>query len=63
MCLSIAYRTSEAPDNIIMENVKSIECHDGAVFLTNIMEATLEVKGELILADLIGGRVVIKEVA
>jgi len=61
MCLSTVYKQSAAPENLVLRNVQKIECKDGQILLTDIMERQVAIKGEILMADLIGGMVVINE--
>ena len=38
MCLSTVYKNKMDPESIAMKNVMSIECKDGLVILTDLME-------------------------
>lgn len=59
MCLSTVYRGAVGEDNLLLANVQRIECHDGAIVLTDILERQMTVEGEVEMADLVGGKVVI----
>ncbi len=61
MCLSTVYRNTLAPEAIIMKNVMTIECKDGMVILTDLMERTCAVEGVLEKANLVDGVAVIRE--
>ena len=61
MCLSTVYKNSKTPETIIMKNVMSLECRDGMVILTDLMERTCAVEGTLELANLVDGYVIIRE--
>ena len=43
MCLSTVYKNSMAPETVLMKNVMSIECRDGMVILTDLMERQMAV--------------------
>ena len=62
MCLSTVYRNQLAPEAIIMKNVMTIECKDGCVILTDLMERQVAVEGTLERANLVDGIAVIREV-
>jgi predicted RNA-binding protein len=49
--------------NIAMKNVMRIECRDGAVILTDLMDRTVTIEGQLVEANLVDGFVVVKETA
>ena len=61
MCLSTIYRGSVERDNLLMKNVRMIECRDGKVVLTDLMERQVSIEGELAEADLVNGVAVIRE--
>ena len=61
MCLSTVYRNHMDPDSIAMRNVMTIECRDGQVILTDLMERQVVLNGELERANLVDGYVVVKE--
>ena len=44
-----------------MRNVMSIECKDGMVILTDLMERTCAIEGYLVKANLVDGYVVVQE--
>ena len=61
MCLSTVYKNSMAPETVLMKNVMSIECRDGMVILTDLMERQMAVEGTLEMANLVDGVAVVKE--
>ncbi len=61
MCLSTVYKNTMAPEAIVMRNVMSIECKDGMVILTDLMERTCAIEGTLEKANLVDGFVIVKE--
>ena len=63
MCLSTIYKNTLTPENIMMRNVMRIECKDGCVILTDLMERQMSIEGTLELANLVDGIAVIKEAA
>ena len=63
MCLSTVYKNAKTPDAIAMKNVMSIECKDGYVILTDLMERTMAIEGQLVSATLVDGYVIVKETA
>ena len=63
MCLSTVYKNTLAPETVAMRNVMSIECKDGLVILTDLMERTCAIEGQLIKANLVDGYVIVKETA
>ena len=63
MCLSTIYKNTLTPDNIMMRNVMRIECKDGVVILTDLMERQIAIEGTLEMANLVDGVAVVKEAA
>ena len=61
MCLSIVYKNKMDPASIAMKNVMTIECRDGLVILTDLMERQVAIEGELEKANLVEGFVIVKE--
>lgn len=62
MCLSTVYKNTKTPEAIAMRNVMKIECHDGMVILTDLMDRQMAIEGELQEANLVDGFVVVKEI-
>ena len=63
MCLSTVYKNTRTPETVVMKNVMSLECRDGMVILTDLMEHTVAIEGTLELANLVDGYVIVKEAA
>ena len=61
MCLSTVYKNTKTPEAIVMKNVMALECRDGMVILTDLMERTVAIEGTLELANLVDGYVIVKE--
>ena len=61
MCLSTVYKNEMAPEAIVMKNVMRIDCKDGCVILTDLMDRQVAIEGELIQANLVDGFVIVKE--
>ncbi len=61
MCLSTVYKNAKTAENVVMKNVMSIECKDGCVILTDLMERTVAVEGRLVSANLVDGYVIVEE--
>ncbi len=61
MCLSTVYKNTMSPDTVAMRNVMQIQCRDGKVILTDLMERSLEIEGQLLEANLVDGFVIVKE--
>ena len=63
MCLSTVYKNEVKSEAVLMKNVMRLECKDGCVILTDLMEHTMAVEGQLVEANLVDGFVVIQEAA
>ena len=61
MCLSTVYKNTLTPESIMMRNVMRIECRDGLVILTDLMDRTVTIEGTLEQANLVDGFVIVKE--
>ena len=60
MCLSTVYKNTKEDASVIMRNVMRIECRDDAVVLTDLMDRTVEIPGQLQEANLVEGFVIVK---
>ena len=63
MCLSTVYKNTLTPEAVMMRNVMRIECRDGKVILTDLMDRNVEIVGQLEQANLVDGFVIVKETA
>ena len=63
MCLSTVYKNVKEEQNVVMRNVMRIECKDGTVVLTDLMDRSVAIEGELVSANLVDGFVIVKETA
>ena len=61
MCLSTVYKNKMEEASIVMKNVMRIECRDGMVILTDLMDRSAVIEGELEQANLVDGFVIVKE--
>ena len=61
MCLSTVYKNTMTPEAVVMKNVMRIECQDGCVILTDLMERSVAVEGRLVSANLVDGYVIVEE--
>ena len=61
MCLSTVYKNTRSEENVVIKNVMQIECKDGCVICTDLMERTVAIEGTLESANLVEGYVVVKE--
>ena len=60
MCLSTVYKNEMAESAIVMKNVMQIQCKDGCVILTDLMDRQVSVEGVLESANLVDGYVIVK---
>lgn len=60
MCLSTVYKNTKSPEAMVMNNVMRIECKDGQVILTDLMERSVTIEGFLVEANLVDGFVVVR---
>jgi len=60
MCLSTVYKNEKSPETVVLKNVMALECRDGMVILTDLMERTMAVEGTLEMANLVDGYVIIR---
>ena len=63
MCLSTVYKNVQSPETMVMRNVMRIECKDGVVLLTDLMERTVAIEGTLKMANLVDGLAIVEEAA
>ena len=61
MCLSTVYKNRMEPEAVAMRNVMKIECKDGLVILTDLMERQVAIEGTLESANLVDGYVIVRE--
>ena len=61
MCLSTVYKNTKDEATVAMRNVMRIECSGGEVILTDLMDRTLTIQGQLVEANLVEGVVIVKE--
>ena len=61
MCLSTVYKNQLEPEAVVMRNVMRIECKDGCVILTDLMERQVAIEGTLEMANLVDGVAIVRE--
>lgn len=61
MCLSTVYKNTMNPESVVMRNVMRIECKDGCVIITDLMDRSVAIEGTLSEANLVDGFVIVKE--
>ncbi len=59
MCLSTVYKDARNDASVIMNNVMHIECREGCVILTDLMDRQVTIEGTLAQANLVDGYVII----
>lgn len=59
MCLAMVYKKEQKPENLVLSNVQRIDCQDGQIILTDIMERQAAVVGRLVSVDLVGNTALI----
>ena len=59
MCLAMAYKTEQKAENLLLSNVQRIDCKDGMVYLTDLMERQVVIEGELVSVDLVGNTAIV----
>lgn len=59
MCLATVYKGEQKPENIVLTNVQRIDCQDGQILLTDIMERQAVIVGRLVSIDLVGNTALI----
>ncbi len=62
MCLSTVYKNTLTPENVMMKNVMKIECREGMVIITDLMERQMAIEGTLEMANLVDGIAIVKEI-
>ena len=53
-------QNTKTPEAVVMKNVMALECREGMVILTDLMERTMAVEGILDYANLVEGYVIVK---
>ena len=61
MCLSTVYKNTKELDNVVMRNVMRVECADGMVIITDLMDRQVAIQGRLAEANLVDGVVLVME--
>lgn len=61
MCLSTVYKNKKEDACVVMRNVMRIECRDDCVILTDLMDRSAVIEGELVEANLVDGFVIVRE--
>ena len=61
MCLAMVYTDKAAPENLVLSNVQRIDCKDGFVYLTDLLDRQVVVEGEIVSVDLVGNTTIIRK--
>ena len=61
MCLSTVYKNTKEESSVILRNVMKIQCENGSIVLTDLMDRQVAVEGQLVEANLVEGFVVVQE--
>lgn len=61
MCLSTVYKNAKTEENVVLRNVMKLECKEGTVILTDLMDRTVAIEGQLVEANLVDGFVIVEE--
>ena len=61
MCLAMVYTDKIEPENLVLSNVQRIDCKDGMVYLTDLLDRQAVVEGEIVTVDLVGNTAVIRK--
>ena len=59
MCLAMVYKTEQKAENLLLSNVQRIDCKDGMVYLTALLERQVVIEGELGSVDLVGNTAIV----
>ena len=60
MCLAMVYTDKVEPENLVLSNVQRIDCKDGMVYLTDLLDRQVVVEGEIVSVDLVGNTTIIR---
>ncbi len=60
MCLSKVYEKNGASEQLLLNNIQKIMFEGDTVVFTDLLEKDTRIKGRLVSADLINGKVIIE---
>jgi predicted RNA-binding protein len=60
MCLSKVYAKTGASEKMLLSNIQRISFDGDAVVFTDLLENETRIVGRLVLADLVGGKIVVE---
>lgn len=61
MCLSTVYINKKDESTVAMRNVMRIECQEECVILTDLMDHSCVIEGQLLEANLVDGFVIVRQ--
>ena len=59
MCLSKVYANKEDSESLLLSNIQRIVFDGDIIVFTDLMERETRIQGRLILADMVGGKVIV----
>ncbi|HHT17379.1 MAG TPA: CooT family nickel-binding protein [Papillibacter sp.] len=59
MCLSKVYRSAAADNNVLLTNIQRIAFDGDDLVFTDLLENETRIKGRILSADLINGKIII----
>lgn len=60
MCLSKVYEKSGPSEKMLLSNIQKLRFDGDTLIFTDLLENETPIKGRLVLADLIGGKIVVE---
>ncbi len=60
MCLSKVYEKSGSSEKMLLNNIQKIMFDDDSLVFTDLLENDTRIKGRLVSADLVNGKVIIE---
>ena len=61
MCLAMVYTDKAEPENLVLSNVQRIDCKDGLVYLTDLLDRQVVIEGEIVSVDLVANTTIIRK--
>lgn len=59
MCLSKVYEKNGSSEHMLLSNIQRISFEGDSIIFTDLLENETRIQGKLLLADLVGGKVVV----
>jgi predicted RNA-binding protein len=60
MCLSRVFEKKGGKENLLLNNIQRIRFEGETIIFTDLLENETKIAGKLVLADLVGGKVVVE---